>query len=128
MRRNATAPVLASDRVTFRENGVPYVCVPCRRAFKRSRPVFLWGDDRRPCPRCAGPALAVSSKFKTPSAADEKQWAKVAFLLEHGFRFYSAWDPVTQTDVDYPTSLVEAREWVKQWSHLPPLHGGPVSA
>lgn len=63
----------------------PYACFACRRSFKRASrtaPVL-------PCPRCGGPAIGLTRKFKSPKASDAAQWKKVEALVRHGFLFWS---------------------------------------
>jgi hypothetical protein len=57
----------------------------------------------------------LSRKFKAPRAADAAQWAKVEFLVAHGFSFYSVYERigVGERRVQYPETLAEAREFVK---------------
>ncbi len=90
----------------------PFVCIECRRSFKRPQQKEV---THRPCPLCGEPAVAVSEKFKPPKANDDEQWEKVRLLIEHGFLFHSIYDENHQS-VCYPTSLQEAHEWVKKWT------------
>jgi hypothetical protein len=57
----------------------------------------------------------LSRKFKPPKARDAQQWAKVRFLVEHGFSFYSVYERTEfgEIKVPYPKTLEEAREFVK---------------
>jgi predicted RNA-binding Zn-ribbon protein involved in translation (DUF1610 family) len=93
----------------------PFVCVSCRKSFKRP-----WQDAvyHRPCPSCGNPAIQVSRKFKPPKADDLEQWEKVQLLIEHGFLFQSIYDD-TQSgrNVPYPKTLKDAREWINKWAH-----------
>jgi hypothetical protein len=91
----------------------PFVCVACRRSFKRPR---TKGVTHRPCPVCGNPAVRLSRKFKPPRATDDEQWEKVRLLIAHGFFFESIHDD-DRALVHYPESLSEAREWVKKWAH-----------
>lgn len=90
----------------------PFVCVDCRRSFKRP---WTKGITHRPCPVCGKPAICLSRKFKPPRANDDEQWEKVRLLISRGFVFQSIYDDDHAT-VRYPESLREAREWVKKWA------------
>lgn len=97
----------------------PFVCVDCRRSFKRR---WTKGLTHRPCPVCGKPAICLDRKFKPPRATDDEQWEKVRLLILHGFVFQSIYGDDHAT-VRYPASLREARQWVKTWAHkaAPPV-------
>jgi hypothetical protein len=88
----------------------PHVCLQCKKSFKK--PVSL---SPRVCPECKGELTRLSRKFKPPKARDAQQWAKVRFLVEHGFSFYSVYERTEfgEIKVPYPKTLEEAREFVK---------------
>ncbi len=92
----------------------PFVCIDCRRSFKRP---WIKGITHRPCPACGKPAVGVSQKFKPPRAVDDEQWDKVRPLICHGFLFHSIYNDSHEL-VRYPDSLREARAWVKKWEHM----------
>lgn len=100
---------------------LPYVCIPCRRSFKR--PGCFAPPSRRPCPSCGAPAICLHHTFKVPPSSDVKQWAKVAFLIERGFRFIPIWDARTQRKVRYPETLSEARRFAETWKEHATRHG-----
>lgn len=77
----------------------PFVCVGCRRAFKRSGE----GREEAPCPGCGGRAILLSRKFKPPRRGDVRQWAKVTALLNLGFRFDTIYD-AEGVVIRYPTT------------------------
>jgi hypothetical protein len=87
----------------------PFVCVGCRRAFKRS------GQDRDEAPRpgCGGRAILVSRKFKPPRRGDARQWAKVAALLNLGFRFDTIYDAEGAV-IRYPSTAQGIPAFVKR--------------
>jgi hypothetical protein len=93
----------------------PFVCLDCRKVFKRP---FERKHATRPCPVCGKPATQLSRKFKPPKADDKAQWRKVRYLVEHGFLFQSIYDEYHDGRVvPYPESLREARDWVTKWAH-----------
>jgi hypothetical protein len=59
----------------------------------------------------------MNRKFKAPPAVDIKQWAKVQFLSEHGFRFGSIVDEDGYR-VPYPKTLQEARKFVREYTDV----------
>lgn len=77
----------------------PFVCVACRRAFKRSGT----GRNEAPCPACGSTAILVNRKFKPPRRSDTAQWAKVEALVSLGFRFDTIYD-ADGAIIPYPSS------------------------
>lgn len=59
-----------------------YVCVQCRRSVKQAR-------DREcvPCPECARPMYAMGMDFQAPRRESNKQWRKLALLVDAGVTF-----------------------------------------
>ncbi|OQA33849.1 MAG: hypothetical protein BWY57_00930 [Betaproteobacteria bacterium ADurb.Bin341] len=56
-------------------------------------------------------------RFRPPKKSDEKQWAKVRFLAEHGFFFQKVYikkGSVWQRE-RYPENLEQAKEFVVQF-------------
>lgn len=93
----------------------PFVCFTCRKSFK-----YPDSDSGRVCPQCAKPMEMLSRKFSAPKSKDLAQWRKVEFLVQHGFRFYTAYEltRIGALSVEYPATLTEARIFVKkaiQW-------------
>src|SRR4051794_33480717 len=74
-----------------------YVCLDCRKAFKRSYRVDpevlakAGVPEPKPavCPQCRRPMHCVGWDFKAPKQSDVKQWKKVELLIAHGFGWYS---------------------------------------
>ncbi|GAB3030468.1 hypothetical protein GCM10027285_11360 [Oleiagrimonas citrea] len=91
---------------------ISYACLDCRKAFKR--PVHLQNmPEHAPCPECGGPMHDFGRHFKAPRQDDIKQWKKVRFLIEHGFRFQKIrTGPGHHDTVPYPDTLEEARTFV----------------
>lgn len=76
----------------------PYACFSCRRSFKRASTTAAV----LACPRCAGPAIGLTRKFKPPRHDDLKQWAKVEALVRQGFLFWSVTEPYPETLAEVP--------------------------
>lgn len=87
-----------------------HVCLDCRKSFKKPL-----AKTPRVCPQCSNSLVQVSRKFKVPKARDVAQWAKVRFLIEHGFLFYSVYERSGHGEikVPYPRTLAEAKEFVR---------------
>ena len=100
-----------------------YVCVKCRRAFKRPN----FGPPHSPCPDCGDAAVLLHPSFKAPPRSNVKQWKKVAFLIEHGVRFVPLWDAEKNQPIRYPANLREAKQWVAWWQTLPAARPGPAA-
>jgi hypothetical protein len=90
----------------------PHVCFVCRKSFKR---VADLRQPPRPCPDCGEPTVVMNRKFKAPPTDDVKQWAKVRFLADHGFRFGSIVDEQGYR-VPYPATLQDARKFVREYA------------
>src|SRR5438105_2567297 len=95
----------------------PHACFDCRRSFKR--PATSAAPYERKCPYCGGVARLLSRKFKVPPRDDLKQWQKIQFLYENGFRFESVSDN-NHRYVRYPETMSEAREFVKKFGVAAP--------
>jgi len=87
----------------------PHVCFACQKSFRRY--VAPPPAGPRKCPDCGGPTVALNRKFKAPQRGDDKQWAKVRYLVEHGYLFRSVVDDSGGKE-RYPSTLAEAREFV----------------
>lgn len=104
----------------------PFVCFECRKSFKRVEHPKVWDpaiakDDpevyQRVCPICGGVAHWMYEKFKPPKATDLKQWKKVKYLFDHGYRFYSVGSHGLGY-VGYPRTLGEAKRFVEHFKKL----------
>jgi predicted RNA-binding Zn-ribbon protein involved in translation (DUF1610 family) len=99
----------------------PFVCLDCRKSFRRHG-----NHQTNPCPGCGNELITLHSRFKVPRASDVKQWEKVRYLVQHGFRFRPIWDESAGKVVKYPATLREAIEWVEKWKSLAESRGGPT--
>lgn len=65
------------------------------------------------CPDCDGEAHNFGRHFKAPKKSDLKQWEKVAFLFDHGFRFQKIRiGPEHHDVIPYPDTLDQEKEFV----------------
>lgn len=92
-------------------NLAPYTCFACRSTFKRplDENVFY-----RKCPTCGGHALRMDVRFRPPKKSDDRQWAKVRYLVDHGFVYQKVYRK--QGDAwhreNYPDNLEQAKDFV----------------
>jgi len=72
----------------------------------------------RKCPRCGDWALDLGRNFKPPKSSDKAQWAKVEFLVQHGFVFQKIYREADGgfLQVRYPETLAEAKEFVEHYA------------
>jgi hypothetical protein len=71
-------------------------------------------QTEKPCPECGEPSFNCGRHFKVPKKTDRKQWEKVKFLYEKGFRFQHIQDEVGNC-IPYPKTLEEAKKFVLQF-------------
>ena len=93
-----------------------FACLDCRKSFKREFNLAEECPMELKCPECGGPAYNFGRHFKAPKRSDLKQWKKVAYLFEHGFRFQKI-RPVKNSleSVPYPETLEAARDFVEKY-------------
>ena len=87
-----------------------FACLDCRKSFKREFNLSEGCPKELTCPNCGGTAHNFGRHFKPPKKNDLKQWKKVSFLFEHGFRFQKI--RPNGIDEPYPKTLDEAKEFV----------------
>ena len=108
-----------------------FACFDCRKSFKRPCNVRAGVPDVLPCPECGGPSHNFGRHFKPPARRDQRQWEKVRFLFDHGFRFQKIRPGSGDRDtVPYPATLEDAREFVLVYAKyaLPNSPGAVVSS
>jgi hypothetical protein len=59
----------------------------------------------------------LTRKFKPPPSDDIKQWAKVRYLVEYGYRFQSVMDEQGEVE-SYPATLKEAQAFASRRNAL----------
>ncbi len=92
-----------------------FACLECRKAFKRHVDIKNI-PAQLACPQCGGPAHNFGRHFKSPRQVDARQWQKVRFLFEHGFRFQKIRIGSGHHEtVTYPETLEEAKEFVVKY-------------
>lgn len=93
-----------------------FACLGCRKSFKREFDLAAGCPDQLVCPECGGAAYNFGRHFKAPRKNDLKQWEKVAYLFEHGFRFQKI-RPTRDSleSVPYPDTLAAAKEFVETY-------------
>ena len=90
-----------------------FACLECRKAFKRGLDLSRKCPETMKCPDCGGAAYNFGRHFKAPKKTDQKQWNKIRFLFENGFRFQKIRIGTHHHDtVAYPETLEDAKEFV----------------
>ncbi|QIZ84452.1 hypothetical protein HF888_09550 [Bermanella marisrubri] len=93
-----------------------FACFDCCKSFKREFNLSEGCPAELKCPNCGGIAHNFGRHFKAPKKTDKKQWQKIAFLFEHGFRFQKIRIGNKHHDVvPYPKTLEEAKEFVIEY-------------
>lgn len=104
------------DRTPY---NMAFACFDCRKSFKRE---FVLTDGvplEMKCPHCGGVAHNLGRHFKAPKKGDLKQWQKVRFLFDHGFRFQKIRvGPKDKDTVPYPDTLEQAKEFVVKYKEF----------
>ncbi|GGI85562.1 hypothetical protein [Shewanella gelidii] len=94
-----------------------FACLDCHSSFKRELKLAPCDYPKQlTCPNCGGVAHNYGRHFKAPKKSDKKQWEKVKFLHEHGFRFHKIRIGSGHHDVvPYPETLEQAKEFVVKY-------------
>ena len=93
-----------------------FACLNCCKSFKREFNSTNGIPSELPCPECGGVSYNFGRHFKAPKKTDKRQWQKIRFLLEHGFRFQKIRIGSGHHDtVKYPETLEEAKEFVEKY-------------
>ena len=65
-----------------------FTCLECCKSFKRPYELIQKEyPSKLPCRNCGGISYNLGRHFKAPKKTDKKQWNKIRFLIENGFRF-----------------------------------------
>ncbi|MGR6873993.1 hypothetical protein ACU6U9_17165 [Pseudomonas sp. HK3] len=90
-----------------------FACLDCRKSFKREFNLAKECPSELKCSDCGGLAYNFGRHFKAPKKNHMKQWKKIRFLFEHGFRFQKIRPVKNSTEsVPYPETLDAAKEFV----------------
>lgn len=93
-----------------------FACLNCCKSFKREFVRTEGVPMELKCPECGNPSYNFGRHFKTPKKSDKKQWQKIKFLFDHGFRFQKIRTGNDQKDtVPYPETLEQAKEFVVKY-------------
>jgi hypothetical protein len=93
-----------------------FACLNCCKSFKREFVLTEGVPMELKCPECGGPSYNFGRHFKAPKKSDKKQWQKIKFLFEHGFRFQKIRTGSGDKDtVPYPETLEQAKEFVVKY-------------
>ena len=93
------------------------VCLDCKLALNRgfdSSSEFVYC-----CPNCGKPMTLYPHRFRPPKKTDERKWATVKYLFDHGFNYqhiYEINEPeIIKKHATYPDNLREAKEFVEKY-------------
>lgn len=90
-----------------------FACLDCRKSFKRGFDLSDGNPKVLTCPECGGNSYNFGRHFKAPKKSDLKQWKKIQYLFENGFRFQKIRKGPGHHDVvPYPETLEEAKDFV----------------
>ena len=108
------SPIVTVHKPWFPIYLFPYVCLDCQKAFR-----YQQSDQQKICPQCKADLIMLSRKFKTPKKNDHKEWAKIKYLIEHGFRFsgYVKVEQGSSQKVKYPETMQQAYEFVDKYKN-----------
>ncbi|WP_394132215.1 hypothetical protein [Marinobacter nauticus] len=100
-----------------------FACLTCCKSFKREFDLAEECPMTLKCPECGSSAHNFGRHFKAPKKSNKKQWDKIRFLFEHGFRFQKIRVGSGHHDtVPYPETLEEAKEFVVTYKDYA-IHG-----
>lgn len=104
--------------------GYKSVCIECRKSLNRP----LDSDSKRlyPCSECGKAMVLLSHRFRPPKKNDDRKWATVKFLIEHGFYYDHIYKKTETIKTDYglisyqnyatyPENVVDAKEFVEKY-------------
>ena len=91
-----------------------FACFNCKKVFKRQFNLAPCNyPSQAKCPECGNSSVNLGRNFKAPKKSDDAQWAKIKYLVEHGFVFQKIRvNSVDLKSVPYPKTLSEAKEFV----------------
>lgn len=93
-----------------------FACTECRKSFKRQVNLMEEIPKELSCPDSGKPAINLGRHFKPPKKSDKKQWGKIKFLIENGFRFQKIrTGPGHHETIPYPETLEDAKEFVVKY-------------
>lgn len=85
-----------------------YVCFACRRGVKQERERELVK-----CPECARSMVNMGLYFRVPPRHADRQWRKVALLVNAGVDFRSKYDPLLVGNA--MKTFAQAKQAVGRW-------------
>lgn len=66
-----------------------FICIPCRKHWKGGGDGMRMEMHSLHCPHCGANGIDMGKDFKAPRRDDERQWRKLALLVERGLLFRS---------------------------------------
>lgn len=95
--------------------GHKLVCLTCQKALNLSTDYETRAIQSVSCPDCHGIAIPYPHRFRPPKKLDNRRWEVVQFLYENGFTYKHVPNSEGSGYMTYPETLLEAREFVKQF-------------
>ncbi len=93
-----------------------FTCMKCCKSFKKSYQIAPNDyPEHIPCTECGGLAWNFGRHFRPPKKTNKKQWEKIRFLFDHGFRFQKIRLINSTESFPYPKTLKEAKEFVVKY-------------
>lgn len=90
-----------------------FACLECHKSFKRGVHIDNGIPDELHCPDCGQPSYNFGRNFKAPKRSNLRQWEKIRFLKNHGFRFQKIRPHLDNDEtIPYPETLEDAKEFV----------------
>jgi hypothetical protein len=100
-----------------------FACLDCCKSFKREFDLSKECPAELKCPDCGGISYNFGRHFKAPKKSNKKQWKKITYLFNHGFRFQKMrigkrsgnFVSYTPESIPYPETLEQAKEFVAKY-------------
>lgn len=121
-RENGTRAIPTKvDKIRGPDYSMAFVCFTCKTSNMRHYDVLPCDYPRTSkCPVCENDTINLGRNFKPPKKTDSSQWAKVKYLVDHGFVFQKVrLERNSYESVPYPKTLSEAKEFVikyRKWA------------
>lgn len=100
--------------------GYKCVCIECRKSL--NRPLDTGSGRLYPCSQCGKPMTLLPHRFRPPKKNDDEKWRTVKYLIENGFFYQHIYKEIKRNNmyvhenyVDYPETILEAKEFVKKY-------------
>jgi predicted RNA-binding Zn-ribbon protein involved in translation (DUF1610 family) len=101
--------------------GQKVVCLECKISFNQD--IDCNNRKDTPCPDCGKIMIFLPHRFRPPLKRNDKEWAVVKFLVNHGFYYQHIYEKTETSNhvnriekyVSYPNHMREAKEFVEKY-------------